>query len=491
MKRKKLLSVTLAAVMTMSLAACGSEETAAPATTETPAAETTETPAAETTETTETTETAEVEEEVSPYTVITDADGNPIDLGGMHITIRDWWSSPQEPSNDYEEAREEYHEWLQETYNFTMEQVAISDWGTTPTDFVDYVTTGGDDNNYAWIIREDPAITSAIGQGLMYELSTLDCIVFSDTKVQQNKLHEQFTTPKGVYAMYAGVSEPRTGVYFNKRVLTEAGIDPESIYDMQANGTWTWDAFADMMAQVHRDTDNDGVVDVYGLTLNEGVMDEIAVYSNNSEFIGRDANGYVYKLEDPATIEALEWVVEMFAAYDNHDPEDAAWDYYKEEFLSGKVGFMVEDEYAGTRGNFLEDVQDELGFVMFPKGPQASTYVNRWSNNPTVIPGCYDEQRAWNIAFAWNLWTDQPAGYEDYIDLSAARAGIFDERAIDETIPMMMMGEHGMITYAGMIPNLEMGPQLTWNIGWWSVVSEVVESTADLWKGYVDAANGN
>ena len=42
------------------------------------------------------------------YTVITDENGDPIDLGGMDIVIRDWWSGdPAEPTNDYEEARDE------------------------------------------------------------------------------------------------------------------------------------------------------------------------------------------------------------------------------------------------------------------------------------------------------------------------------------------------------------------------------------------------
>ena len=75
-----------------------------------------------------------------------------------------------------------------------------------------------------------------MASGLMYDLSTLDCLDFSSEKFQMNKLHEQYGKDGAIYAMYAGISEPRTGVYFNKRVLQEAGIDPESLYDMQADG---------------------------------------------------------------------------------------------------------------------------------------------------------------------------------------------------------------------------------------------------------------
>jgi len=490
---KKVIAAVTVAAMAMSVTACGgaAETPAAPAADDT-ATETVEEPAAEAETEEAVEEEAEEEEEVSPYTVLTDENGDPYDLGGMEIIIRDWWSAeePAEPANDYEEAQQEWRDWIQETYNFKIKQVAISDWGSTPQDFVDYCTSGGDDVNYVFTLRDDPAITSAMASGLMYDLSTLDCLDFSAEKFQMNKLHEQYGKGDAIYAMYAGISEPRTGVYFNKRVLQEAGIDPETIYDMQADGTWTWDKFDELMGECQRDTDNDGTDDVYGLTLNEGVMTTAAVFSNGGSYVGKDANGYFYNLESPETLEALEWTVDMFTKYDQHDPEGAEWDYYKEEFLNGNVAFMVEDEYAGTPGNFLEDVQDELGFVMFPKGPQAKDYINVWSNNPAAIPGCYDEDRAWKIAFAWNLYTDDPAGYEGYNGfISRAMDGIFDSRACEETIPMMSEANHGTIAFHGMIPQMDIGPQLIWNIGPNTVVSEQVEGIADTWKQYIDDAN--
>ncbi len=478
--------IALASVAAVTVTGCGGGSSASA-----PAADADNT-AAEETEEAEPEEAEaepEEEEEVSPYTVITDENGDPIDLGGVEIIIRDWWSGdPAEPTNDYEEARDEYREWIQETYNFTIKQTAISDWTSTPADFVDYATTGGDEY-YAFILRDDPAITSAMATGLMYDLSTLDCLDFTDTKFTRNKLHEQYSKGDAIYAMFAGYSEPRTGVYFNKRLLTEAGIDPETIYDMQADGTWTWDAFDELMNTVHRDTDNDGVIDVYGLTLNEGNMTTAAVFSNNGSYVGKNADGYYYNLESAETLEALEWAVEMYTKYDQHDPEGAEWDYYKEEFVNGQAAFMVDDEYCGTPGNFLQDMEDEVGFVMFPKGPQADTYVNVWSNNPVAIPACYDAEKAWKIAFAWNLYTDQPAGYEDYMDLSAARSGIFDSRAVDETITMMMSPEHGTIAFHGLIPNLSLGSDFVWGIGPNTVVSESVEAIRDTWKAYVDEAN--
>ena len=67
--------------------------------------------------------------------------------------------------------------------------------------------------------------------------------------------------------------------------------------------------------------------------------------------------------------------------------------------------------------------------------------------------------------------------------------GIFDSRACEETIPMMSEANHGTIAFHGMIPQMDIGPQLIWNIGPNAVVSEQVEAIADTWKQYIDDAN--
>lgn len=67
---------------------------------------------------------------------------------------------------------------------------------------------------------------------------------------------------------------------------------------------------------------------------------------------------------------------------------------------------------------------------MFPKGLQTSDYVNVWSDNPTAIPSCYDADRVWKIAFAFNLWTDPVPGYEDYFSYAHVYAGARDTRAV-------------------------------------------------------------
>ena len=185
--------------------------------------------------------------------------------------------------------------------------MGMSDWGSAPADFVEYATTGDDGNNYLFVIRDEPSIASAIKNGLLYDLSTLDCLDFTEERFTANRVHEKYGNANGIFAMYSGVPEPRTGIYFNKRLLTDAGINPEDLYDWQASGEWTWEKFRECLETVQQDTDNDGVIDVYGLNLNNGNLSQMAVFSNGGQFFGKSADGtYTYELEDPRTLEGLE-----------------------------------------------------------------------------------------------------------------------------------------------------------------------------------------
>ncbi len=507
---KKLTAVITAAAMAMCMTACGGDtkpateggDTSTTTTDQGTTDTTTTDDGAATTDDgagtdTATTDDGAAEEDVEPYTVITDADGNPIDLGGVNVIIRDWWSNPDDtfltnPKNDYDDARKEFVEWAEEKYNFTVTQQQISDWGSTPADYVDYVTSGGDENYYVWIVRDAPEIAQAMSTGLMYDLSKLDFLDFSDPVVTANKVHEQYTYKDGIYAMFMGVAEPRGGFFVNKDIVGEDLMN--QIYDAQADGTWDWDMFIDVLDQVQKDTNNDGTNDVWGVTGNTGGWARMFAASNGGEFVGNTSDGYVYKLEDANTVEGIEFMVKLLNDYYMPRPADAQWDYYKEEFKSGTVAFCENGgTYPAYPGGEFSEVDFPMGYVMCPKGTSATGQLtNIWSNNPTVIPSCYDDEKAYACAFAYYILNSAPAGYEDYNGYieQLKTADVIDERAIDETAVMSCTPEHGMITYDGMIPGLDVGPQLAWNIGPGADVTAAIEAVHESWNTFIDTANG-
>lgn len=486
---KKLIAASLVTAMSVSMVGCGNDaNTAGNQSSE--AESSVESSAEQASDSSEeaSVESSSEEEDLGQYTVITDADGNPIDLGGMEIIIRDWWSSgeEEEAKNAYEEARNEYRDWIQETYNFTIKEIAISDWGSTPEDFATYAATGGDEN-YIFTLRQGSELTAAMNNGLMYDLATLDCLDFSEEKWNTNGLHEFMTKGDSIYGMRGIAPEARGGLYFNKRLLEEAGLSADDIYTWQENGEWTWEKFEEVCQQIQADTDNDGVIDRYAMVNFAQTFYCEAVASNDGDFVAMDDSGKYYNdLESEETIAALNWALEMMNTYDYPQPADSNWDYWKEAFINGAGCFIAGEAYMA--GQDWANMEDDFGFVCFPMGPAADDYTNIYTDNPYVIPACYDAEKAWKIAFAYNLYTEPIPGYEDYNDaLSGYYDSFRDTESVDYTIARLT--ENGRVTYHTMIPNLALGSDLLWGLSKDNTPAQAAEAIRNTWASYIDEAN--
>lgn len=420
-----------------------------------------------------------------------DADGNVIDLGGMEITVCDWWSSDwhdDEPTTAAGEATYDYRTWLEETYNFKIVQRNATTWNDSPSDFTNFATTGGDEN-YVWILRAG-AYLAPFKAGLFYDLSTLDCLNFSDEK-WNGTITSLLSKDGGIYGMRPEKAEPRKGVFFNKRLLNDAGVDPEEIYDLQAKGEWTWEAFEALCEKLTRDTDNDGVIDRYAMMSFSSHLLPAALVSNGAGFVQVDENGKYYNAaETDAFLEAMNWVMDMVSKYEMKAPEGAEWNYFESAFINGEVALQVhEDYFAGS----LANMEDDYGFVFFPKGPRAKTYLYAPSDNIMVIPACYDADRAWKIAFAYNLFTNPTPGYTDSDDWKNGYYQKYrDERAVDETITMMREPEHQFVWYSDMVTGYDLGSQYIWDVyAQATTPAEKAESMRGTWQAYIDEANAN
>lgn len=484
---KKVFAVLLTAVMSFSIIGCGKNEQS-----EVSGDNTVVTDSAEgSTETsTETSTESSTEEDLGAYTIRTDANGNKIDLGGIEVIIRDWWSGDgtrPEATDAYTEAKYEYLDWAQETYNFTIKEMTISDWGSTPQDFADYAALGGDEY-YVFGLRQGSELTAAMNSGLMYDVSTLGVFDFSEDKWSSG-VHQMFAKGGAVYGFRGIEAEPRGGLYFNKRLLEEAGITAQQIYDWQEAGEWTWAKFEEVCQQVQADTDNDGIIDRYGMANFNVDLYCNAVYSNGGDFVRMENGKYVNAVETEETLEALNWAFDMWEKYDAHTsyPEDAAWDYWNTAFSTGMAVFNIAECYKARQFNEM-GMEDDFGFVCFPKGPKASDYTNIYLDNVYAIPACYDADKAWKIAFAYDLYTEPVPGFEDY---SAYKSNYYssmrDTESVDLTVARLL--KNGRTTFHTLVPGIDLGPQLFWAINKDNTPAAQAEASRDTWQAYLDEAN--
>ena len=178
----------------------------------------------------------------------------------------------------------------------------------------------------------------------------------------------------------------------------------------------------------------------------------------------------------------------MLAKYDYPQPDGAEWNYWQEAFVNGTGAFIAGETYQA--GQDWKDMEDDFGFVCFPKGPNATDYTNCYNDNPIVIPANYDADRAWKIAFAYNVWTDPVPGFEDYNGSIEGFYNSFrDTESVDLTIARLY--QNGMTTYHLNVPGLDLGPDLIWGLGTDgdSTPAAKAEAIRDTWQSYLDELN--
>ncbi|MBR2409895.1 MAG: hypothetical protein IKB07_13190, partial [Lachnospiraceae bacterium] len=423
------------------------------------------------------------------------------DLGGAHYIIGNWYS-PEEPSaprTAYEEATEKYRQEIFAKYNFTMQSKAVSDWGGMMDECVNSITNA----NPSWGVYPSADIyeldyrfvAKPMSNGLFYDLATLDEFDFSEEKWNK-RVTTLMTKGDSIYGMKVGASIPRGGVIWNKRLMEEAGFDPNYIYDLQASGEWSWSMFEALCDRLTRDLDGDGMTDVYALASQDSVYLTTLVASTGSDFFVQEEDGYVYNnMNSQGVIDAYNFALSLYnAGYEMPMPEDADWTWFMDAFRERKAVMTFGEEYMLQPSADYGWMEDELGFVMPPKPDWATDYHSYVCDNIAIIPACFDEEEAGNIAFAYNVYTmTTPGWYEDWAWMEPYY-DYMDYRAVEETLPYFQNEENAHFLLETIV-DVTGGTDLSTDIHWCYpgfngvTPAEQIASVGDKWDSICADAN--
>ncbi len=187
-------------------------------------------------------------------------------------------------------------------------------------------------------------------------------------------------------------------MFFNKRLVKDAGYNPDDIYKWQKDGTWTWAKFLEIAEKISKlDPGN-----VWGTVGNDKLLYADLVLSNGTNYILKTADGIVFNAGDPKALEALEFYKQL---YQKHVmPEADAFSDAK-LFTSCKVGFLPEYLERLRYPEVYGAMVDDYGVVMIPKGPKASDYVSGidWFGGDAIPTGT---ENAKDIALVIDFMTD-------------------------------------------------------------------------------------
>jgi len=427
------------------------------------------------------------------------AGGRPDTFRGQTLVIGNWWEdwnvNTYKPRTEIESQQNEHRRRIQRDNNFLMQTKVIAGWGemleTTVTNIM-----SGNRNVHAYWLSPDWAYT-LYKQGLLAPLNTgtMAATLKNRTEVAMQRtaynamIEELFTFNGKQYGLSIGPgggSWSGSGVYFNKRILREAGIDPDLPYNMQRDNTWTWAAFLDLCKRLTRDINNDGIIDIWATTTDhqQSIL-EMLVFSNNAEFVSRDprTGRFANATNTPAFIEALQFYRRLMdEGVMKPIPEGSNWDWYWSEFYDGRIAFMLEPEWR--RGQ-MTDMKDDWGFVFPPRGPRASQLRMGTSENVLVIPAFFNQAEVDAILRAVDLW---------YVPITNNwKEGHYpffrDRRAVDETMERMRNPRNMVFRNNQMIPGLNTG-DFAWQIAWVDGdPAQLVEANRLTWNALISDAN--
>jgi ABC-type glycerol-3-phosphate transport system substrate-binding protein len=426
----------------------------------------------------------------------------PSGLKGMEIIIGNWWSDYDvntfKPPNESAEKLLNQRKKLMQENGITIKEKAVTDWNGMQQKAV-VSTMSGKPDAHVFILQPNWAMAMR-SRGLLAPLSDSKVVniknpqpvgkEYKPVEFNQSTINS-FTFGGKAYAFSVGISMNNfQALFFNKRLFREAGLDPNLPYDMQKAGTWTWTAFLDVCKKLTRDTNNDGKMDTYAMAadLSTEILDAI-ISSNGATYVDKDpATGkFVNASNKPEFLEALQFAIRLKnEGVLKPRPENSNWDWYKSEFIDGRVAMRVDESYIAI-GDAVElgRMKDDWGMVLFPKGPKSQTYRVYSRDNLMVIPATYKQADIDKILYAVSLWytpTDDnwKAGQYNYFR---------DSRAVDETLALVRDPKLSMTKYFAYVNGLERG-DIAWQM-WWheGEPAQLIEAVSQDWNTKIAEAN--
>lgn len=148
-------------------------------------------------------------------------------------------------------------------------------------------------------------------------------------------------------------------LFYNKRLIDEAGLDDPA--ELQAAGEWTWEVFEDYLNELTYDMDGDGIIDQYGM-VNTGDF-PIALFATTGELPIEYKDGkFINNMKSKKVKDAADFLYRMV----NGNPRVLNLGDPTSLFLNAKAAFVYTNDYRGYEDYSKLWDTDGVGIVPLP-----------------------------------------------------------------------------------------------------------------------------
>jgi len=409
-------------------------------------------------------------------------------LRGMEIIVANWWGDYDtdtfEAIGDNQQAILEARRELEERYNFRLREVNIGDQATVAQIATETIESGNPD---AHIFVLSP--TSFVPMNINGFFASLDgsAANFGDvSEVNWNYAMIDATMRNNIpHGWSQGGTLEGDGLFFNMRILEEAGVDSEFLFDLQSEGNWNWNYFLEVAQMIG---DNAGAMTLVA-TPHDFLQQTLT--SNGTGFVGYDPEtGRFYNpMTTTEFIQAMEFAQSIFdEGIAAQTPEGASWDWHYQAFINGNAAMMLSGAYILP---LLAAMEDSWGFVAFPAGPATDRHHFMSIGNIHAIPHTFTSQEADDILFAWQIWTAAAYNADDYNAwIASALHAHYHSRSVHETLRRHLRNpENAIPMLQAFVPGLQTNfiSDLMWRED--SDIERIIEDAQPLWESLINMAN--
>lgn len=432
---KKLLSLGLCAAMVVGMTACGDDST--------PSSNTgNDTP--DSVESSESTDSSVAESSDSNNGVYNEGETRTIRIGTWYdhyydSTNTDIYDDPSVSDEELAQKHFDIVKEVEEKYNVRIEFVNLT-WDGIQESINTSILAGQPDcdiyeGDLGFLI---PAALNGFATNLEDVLPADNGLFTDQTVFSQVDIGKD----DGVYLFQSNSGEMLLAntymLAYNKQMLDEVGLeDPNALYE---RGEWTWEKWREYLLALTRDTDGDGVIDVYGYGSRWDFLVYNLTMSNGTTIASSDTEN----LSSPEVGECLDFIYNMYNVDHVANPWNADdFNYNQNAYLDGRVAFWIDAAWISDANN-----ESGLGFDVvwcpWPIGPSGDESTNKFKNvssgNAWMIPtGVEDPELVYNVFYDWQNW------YHDDVDLRDNDLTWWEDCAMTEENYAVMeyMGERG------------------------------------------------
>ena len=220
-------------------------------------------------------------------------------------------------------------------------------------------------------------------------------------------------------------------VTFNKELCASAGYD--DMYQLVRDYEWNWDVYRDIARKVTKDTDGDGVNDIWGTGATAWGNEAIA---NGVQFVGEVDGKWQMTINSEAGIRALQFLYDL--NYGDGTRKDDSSGNLRQAFADGTIAFnWAQMGHINGPGEVIFNSEHDYGIIPMPMGPDATEYysMNDDVNGFVLMAANKDLDKVVPIMNEWALILNDTESYLETLNDGRCRTEEDMEMMVDYIIP--------------------------------------------------------